>query len=1103
MKHIVFPEISKSKTNWFKGIGILLIVLHNLLHFIKPNTSENEFSFSISNFERLVEYFTFADAYNLFFSYFGHYGVQLFIFISGYGLFKAYSNKKIDYLPFLFSRIRKLYPTFLIAVVCFIILNFYTSGGQLPTPELWKALLLKLLFVANFFQTELFNIVGPWWFYSFIVQIYIVFPLLIFLHKKYQKYAIESLILIVFIVQFLIHNLLTSKGLIMHGLFLGHLPEFLLGMWFAKKKTVNIPYWLVIVVFIVFCLGNINQYFWYFSFISISLLLILLVHLLSNVNFFQRVFGQTIEYYGIISMYLFAINGFLRTPFVAMAESINNPYVTILISIVYLAIVTAMSHALMVLVEIFTSKLEILQTKTHYRDKIYNFFEKPFWNIFIKFFSYILFFLILLQVIRVFEILNFLSLENYSNLVFQNFLKLLVNDIFIVFSFAIILLPLYFALSLFSEKISKIFILFIFSLSSLFYIISILFFKENKILLDEVIYFYSTKDFIANILLLSLKNWLFYIFILLVAVFLYVTTKIVAKIPIIPHSFYYGSILVVLSVFFAQNYKEHLISNSEYENNTEYNVNTNKMFYFVKALIDNSPNKHKIEINQTALIEAVSNLSISQSESYTVRFPLLTEMPNNVTLNTSFVEKNVKPNIVIFVTENLYFTDSIKTYINNTLQNSYLFNNCNSAGGKDAVIASITGSYEVFAGGLTKQKKLPLHFNIYNLLLSNGYSCNFLGNLPTNDGVNSKILLDNNITPINFVSNNFSDFFAQTINNLKNGKTFEIVNVPTELENDSLFEKILSELKSIENEQNIQNTIFVFVSANNNISQFVNHQNFNKLPVLFYSSLIEKNEISETKVSYTDIYLSLCNLLKTNYKLKIPEKLQNFATSNFQNFPHIFFVNDSIYCVENEQQISIHVKESFVKSPKNIPNSFKDFFRLCYFSSKFNSFLPENYYYANIQLINNIEYFNNFENNTDSKLTPFITDKYAISGKNSLFVANETEFIPIYEVKSFNNYYLFDIQFETMFSKSDDLEELPLLVVELKNFAGEQKYWEGFDLKKFMLKKDEWQKINFSINLATSVDIEKDDILSIYFWNRNKNSFFIDDLTISGNCSID
>ncbi|MCK5677861.1 MAG: hypothetical protein KAH72_05235, partial [Flavobacteriaceae bacterium] len=97
-KHSQIIEIKSldlNQTTIFKGIAIFMIAMHNYFHWIAPKPGENEFDF---NYIRLENYIDILSHQTLFglqatFSYFGHYGVQIFLFLSAYGLTKKYGNQ--------------------------------------------------------------------------------------------------------------------------------------------------------------------------------------------------------------------------------------------------------------------------------------------------------------------------------------------------------------------------------------------------------------------------------------------------------------------------------------------------------------------------------------------------------------------------------------------------------------------------------------------------------------------------------------------------------------------------------------------------------------------------------------------------------------------------------------------------------------------------------------------------------------------------------------------------------------------------------------------------------------------------------------------------
>ena len=177
--------LSKNESNLIKGISILLIIFHNYFHIIPPSPGENQFSFSALNFERFRQLLI-ADPFSIIryiLAYFGHYGVQMFIFISGYGLYISIKNREIPYFKFLGDRVKKLYPTLLIIVIfLLVVIPIWEKGIN---PRTIKSLLLKLTLLFNFIPGEAMSVTGPFWFFSLIFQLYIIFAFLVYLIKRF------------------------------------------------------------------------------------------------------------------------------------------------------------------------------------------------------------------------------------------------------------------------------------------------------------------------------------------------------------------------------------------------------------------------------------------------------------------------------------------------------------------------------------------------------------------------------------------------------------------------------------------------------------------------------------------------------------------------------------------------------------------------------------------------------------------------------------------------------------------------------------------------------------------------------------------------------
>lgn len=328
--------LTLDESNLIKGFAILMIIFHNYFHIIPPAPGENQFAFDALHFERFKQLLI-ADPLSIIrysFSYFGHYGVQLFIFISGYGLYVSSKNKKITYFRFMKERIRKLYPT-LFLILIFLLVAIPIWEGSI-NPATIKSLLLKFTFLFNFIPGEALAVTGPFWFFSLIVQLYLLFP---FLLKLVRNYGSETLLIIGAISLFLtiiFNDFFHSLDVSLYFLFIGQLPVFCLGIYFASKPVTRLPNILILAALLIFSLGNSQELFWYFSPVAFTLfMLAFFLHLfpvISNVTWLN----SFLLFSGSISLYLFAVHGIARFPFEYISEKYENDFITSFLSIVYL-----------------------------------------------------------------------------------------------------------------------------------------------------------------------------------------------------------------------------------------------------------------------------------------------------------------------------------------------------------------------------------------------------------------------------------------------------------------------------------------------------------------------------------------------------------------------------------------------------------------------------------------------------------------------------------------------------------------------------------------------------------------------------------------------
>ena len=172
-----------------RGIAILGIMLHNYCHYVKGIVKENEYQFVDGRCDRLWEVLTNPDEFlpMHLLSFFGHYGVPVFLFLSGYGLVRKYesdaSRKESggqvrDSISFLRYHYLKLLRMLIVGFVLFIMVDAVTPGRF---PYHWDNVIAQLLMYINVLP-EPDKIIWPgiYWFFGLMMELYIVYRLLLY-----------------------------------------------------------------------------------------------------------------------------------------------------------------------------------------------------------------------------------------------------------------------------------------------------------------------------------------------------------------------------------------------------------------------------------------------------------------------------------------------------------------------------------------------------------------------------------------------------------------------------------------------------------------------------------------------------------------------------------------------------------------------------------------------------------------------------------------------------------------------------------------------------------------------------------------------------------
>ncbi|MBQ7423076.1 MAG: acyltransferase [Prevotella sp.] len=208
--------LSRAECNALRGLAIIGIFLHNYCHWLRPMVKENEYRYIQHNVDRLNYVLQHPD-WDLIvhlFSFFGHYGVPVFLFLSAYGLVKKYEETNVPHFngdvvsdkhhlfsnsflrnlapSFQFLRIHflKLFKMMIVGFVAFTMVDAITPGSH-------RYHLLDIVAQLGLFNNilphpEKIIWPGPYWFFGLMMQLYIVYRL--FLHKRHWGFTVVFIV---------------------------------------------------------------------------------------------------------------------------------------------------------------------------------------------------------------------------------------------------------------------------------------------------------------------------------------------------------------------------------------------------------------------------------------------------------------------------------------------------------------------------------------------------------------------------------------------------------------------------------------------------------------------------------------------------------------------------------------------------------------------------------------------------------------------------------------------------------------------------------------------------------------------------------------------
>lgn len=321
--------LSRTESATLRGIAILGIILHNYCHFLGFAVKENEYKFDAERpMQFLDKLFSFdSDLFIHFFSFFGHYGVPIFLFISGYGLVKKYEahpqpkgGTHPQPLPkggtFIKKHFLKLFRLMIIGYLLFIgiYLLRHSDGAQVYS---WDHVLTQLTMTINFLYFDPDHIIkpGPYWYFGLMLQLYALYILVI--HRWRNTGLLAALALGSVVLEACFADSQDWLNYIRYN-FIGGLLPFCMGVWMAREKESSfftlhssLITLLFSALFVLF--GSLNFWTWLFVPVFVVTGAIATIKMVAHLSAFLPLGGLGVgPWLGSISAMLFVMHPVMR-----------------------------------------------------------------------------------------------------------------------------------------------------------------------------------------------------------------------------------------------------------------------------------------------------------------------------------------------------------------------------------------------------------------------------------------------------------------------------------------------------------------------------------------------------------------------------------------------------------------------------------------------------------------------------------------------------------------------------------------------------------------------------------------------------------------------
>lgn len=313
-------ELGKDECIALRSLAILCIVIHNFAHWLPGAARENEFAYSLRNSLHFFYSLLSCDIIIQMFSFWGHLGVPIFVFLSAYGLSVKYEGAtQIQRKKFLFTHYKKLFSPLLFGTIAYIFIMFLKDGEiSFSIHRLITQCTMTLNLIFPYEQ----NITpGPYWYFGMTMQLYIIYLFVVY-RRPTNRLVILTIASII-----LLGGLYHQQKVLVWTKYnaIGWLLPFCIGVGAARHAILKSIFpnkrseWLVfcMMAILLFAFGF-NYFLWLFIPAIAVILAISLVKLIP-MNFWNK-----IQIIGKNSLFLFVVHPIIRGISLSWIPCIGN-----------------------------------------------------------------------------------------------------------------------------------------------------------------------------------------------------------------------------------------------------------------------------------------------------------------------------------------------------------------------------------------------------------------------------------------------------------------------------------------------------------------------------------------------------------------------------------------------------------------------------------------------------------------------------------------------------------------------------------------------------------------------------------------------------------